>query len=143
MKDDFQKGDNVWCSMFGWGNVTEVDTKWPCYPVAVVFDHSEDGEEWFTSDGKFTDDSNALRVLFFEEVLVPESALKRPWEPKPGEWVAVRHDDSSTWALRTFIKQQNGKYVCDFPTMQSTFAWEQCMPLSKFIEENKNADKKV
>lgn len=73
----FKIGDRVWCTFMGWGEVlidkttNDNDTK---LPLAVEFENGYIGR--FTKDGRaFT---NGLRCLFFEEIIVPHSALEKP-----------------------------------------------------------------
>ncbi|MGL5594606.1 MAG: hypothetical protein ACRDDH_11775 [Cetobacterium sp.] len=82
---EFRDGDRVWSTRSGWGTVEgRGDDYFGDFPVRVEFD---DGSRIdFTSDGKeYTVDK--LQSLFFEEIVVPESALYK------NAWRAERDDD--------------------------------------------------
>lgn len=69
----FTVGLQVWDFEKGWGVVSNVDFN-TVYPVEVLFDNGI--TQTYTTEGKsFVGAKN--RILFFEEIPIPESALKR------------------------------------------------------------------
>ncbi|MGL5711723.1 MAG: hypothetical protein ACRCX2_01780, partial [Paraclostridium sp.] len=68
----FKVGDRVWCVDFGWGTVVAIKSL--SYPVNVEFDDGQ--HQSFVEDGRHY--QSGLRALFFEEIDIPKSALKRP-----------------------------------------------------------------
>lgn len=70
----FKVGDRVWCIKYGWGTVVEVE-RGCVYPVCVKFDNG--ARDAFTNEG-LSDYEYGYRVLFFEEIIIPNSALERP-----------------------------------------------------------------
>lgn len=76
----FKVGDRVWDCCYGWG-VIKPDFK--CsnerFPLYVFFE--SDYKQHYTLDGRTALD--CLRTLFFEEIPIPESALKpKRWRAK-------------------------------------------------------------
>lgn len=67
----FRKGDRVWCINYGWGDVVNLDSK--DNTIEVNF---KEISTWFTADGRYI--SEPYRILFFEEIPIPKSALERP-----------------------------------------------------------------
>lgn len=131
--DDFRVGDRVWDFQFGWGRINEIAVD--AYPVGVYFDERP-GIEWFSKDGKYEDHESLHRTLFFEEIPIPESAIKRPWTPEPGEWVAVKNSMDSCWHIREFVKQEDSSFVCKAPIVGNC-SWHECRPLSSFNGDDK------
>lgn len=77
----FKVGDKVWSVNNGWGTVTEMRDYNAMCPVVVKYYCSECTN--YTKDGKLYKDIN--RSLFFEEILIPETALVRPkWRAEQG-----------------------------------------------------------
>jgi hypothetical protein len=62
--DDFKVGDRVWCLVYGWGKITQIDYS-EDYPITVKFDNFS--VTYYTVDGKLSD-STKNRSLFFEEI---------------------------------------------------------------------------
>lgn len=71
----FKEGQKVWEFSRGWGTIKRVHNNAKCYyPVEVSFNNNEEEEYvYYTKDGKRYVKFN--RVLFFEEIPIPESAL--------------------------------------------------------------------
>jgi hypothetical protein len=82
---EFRTGDRVWCSLYGWGNITEI-LKDSLFGVYCEFDNGNYNS--FTLDGKL--DSDGLRVLFFDKVVPQKSALRRPNSSEIGESIYGR-----------------------------------------------------
>ena len=79
----FKVGQRVWDFNRGYGTVTRIiDGEGDDYPVVVVLD---DGNTiYFTIDGRYYKKYN--RTLFFEEIPIPESALKyKKWRAEKGK----------------------------------------------------------
>lgn len=68
-KDEFQVDDRVWDRVWGWGTITSMTAR-SVDDIYVYFDRGV---------GEFRPAS----CLFFEEVPIPESALRRPEPPQP------------------------------------------------------------
>lgn len=76
----FKVGQRVWDIRLGWGTVTSVSrAESKRYPMEVQFEGAKDV---YTLEGGSTHMNR--RSLFFEEILIPESALK------PKRWRAER-----------------------------------------------------
>ena len=81
-RDEFKINDEVWDIFYGFGIVVNV-VKGKPYSVVVKF---KDGDyvNSYTKEGECC--SNRKRTLFFEEIIIPESAYKRPrWRAKSGD----------------------------------------------------------
>lgn len=70
----FKVGDRVWSIGDGWGKVICINNKESSYPVDVR--HNERCVS-YTKDGKQYEEEDG-RVLFFDEIPIPKSALERP-----------------------------------------------------------------
>lgn len=80
--DEFKVGDTVYCIIHGKGIICQISGSID-YPVLVKF---SDGElkRCYTQDGRYVKEGG--RALFFEEIIIPESAYKRPrWRAKSGD----------------------------------------------------------
>lgn len=98
----FCVGDRVWNMRFGWGTVKKYDEGFG-YSVYVVFDNDDIVE--FTDDGK-EHWEDLCPSLFFEEIAIPETALKKTkWRAKEEEKYYVvdavggiaRHTENRTY----------------------------------------------
>lgn len=81
-KSPFKVGQRVWDFSRGYGTVNRIiDDEEDEYPVVVLFDDSD--ASYFTIDGRYYKRHN--RTLFFEEIPIPESALKsKRWRAVKG-----------------------------------------------------------
>ena len=80
--DEFKVGDEVYCFFNKKGKCIRIEYDRRTYPVIIRF---ETGKVLsYTSSGKC--EINGVRTLFFEEIIIPESAYKRP------RWRAVEND---------------------------------------------------
>lgn len=87
----FKEGQKVWCSVWGWGKVAEVEDG-DDYPFYVEFNDT-DNCSWFSKEGKF--DANGPRCLFFDEVIPSQKALTPPIEYpelKFGDVILIKND---------------------------------------------------
>ena len=127
---EFKLGDRVlvkWCFE---------ECEWAPYEYIGV---GQDGYIYF---------SGGTAVLPEEVTIIPltENTVKYlgstqdipvPWEPKPGELVAVKDDDGPYWQVCVFIeKSDDGRFMCgyysDMPYNKNfSNLWEQCEPLHK------------
>jgi len=73
----FEVGDKVWCKSGGWGQVTSIDIG-TISSICVMFYNG--ALRYYTFDGKLL--TELERTLFFEEVVIPESALRKKRFPK-------------------------------------------------------------
>jgi hypothetical protein len=100
MADEFKAGDRVWDFVYGWGEVTTTDSKCENYPIKVKFKYDN---ITYSFDGKRSNELN--RTLFFAEIPIPESALKRPRpELKVDDRVLVRNSEDENWVPRYFAE---------------------------------------
>jgi len=128
--DEFKVGDKVWSVELGWGVVADIVEDDRSYQIFVTFDDKR--EETFTKNGCRHDYYE--RTLFFEEILIPESALKRPWEPEKGEWIAVSYT-GSVWSIRKFREKDECYFICDSTSNNAYEYWTLAKPLTDFINE--------
>lgn len=70
--EEVKAGDPVWHVFKGWGEVLMVDNEPTFCPILV---HWEDGDEWYTEDGKFQIDDKTP-VLFWQPAELKK--LKKP-----------------------------------------------------------------
>lgn len=70
-RDEFRKGDKVFCVGMGWGKVVEVVSN-IAYPILVKFAQDYGA---FTKDGSYDEEEH--QSLFFEEIKIPDSAYLR------------------------------------------------------------------
>ena len=79
--DEFKVGDEVYCFFNKKGKCIRIEYDRRTYPVIIRF---ETGKVLsYTSSGKC--EINGVRTLFFEEIIIPESAYKRPrWRAESG-----------------------------------------------------------
>ena len=71
-----------------------------------------------------------------EDMLGSRMAWEGPWEPEPGELVAVKNKDDVEWRPMVFIEKNDvGEYVCSYHnlTTKPTFLipWFECEPAYK------------
>lgn len=74
MTRKFNIGDKVWDMRFGWGVVKRY-AEGRLYPVEVLFYGNGECNE-FTDDGRYHT-SDVSPTLFFEEIPIPETALRK------------------------------------------------------------------
>ncbi|RLA44625.1 MAG: hypothetical protein DRR06_09225 [Gammaproteobacteria bacterium] len=106
-----KKGQKVYSVDFGWGIVVST-TSIGSYPVHVEFNNNLYGTiETYTKKGERYSERN--QSLFFEEIVIPESALRPPkekWIPKEGESIVVRKDNQ--WIIKIFGGMVGERYRC-------------------------------
>lgn len=118
----FEVGDQVWAfSRQEWGEVREIGHQGM---VMVVFGPHNFG--WFEPS-----------TLFFEEIVIPESARIRPTPKyvfKPGEPVCVR--SGGIWHCRVFVSiNEKGRFICRSsadPT-SDLGTWLECEPYDQTL----------
>lgn len=102
-------GDNVWNSVFGWGEIISVD-KYACYGITAQFPYSDAS----TIKGKYTFDGYACTedkypVLFWNEFHIPnEKEDKKPFDLiellrnnlEPTEFVPEEHNNTINYSHR-------------------------------------------
>jgi hypothetical protein len=115
--DGFKVGDTVYCILYGKGKCVAIK-KNENYPVVVKME--EKGEFiCYSYNGQYS--SGQKQVLFFEEIIIPESAYKRPrWRAeKLGSYYTVSaageilkyNDVGSTGDNKFFIAKNYFKTV--------------------------------
>lgn len=108
-KTAFKVGDKVYCLLFGWGTITNIDDNdevtLRSFPIDVTFVNS-DGENMikcYTSDGRYYLNS-PQPTLSFTEYTLDGFSQERPVDlPEAGEEIMVS-DDERHWRLATFIE---------------------------------------
>ena len=81
-----------------------------------------------------------------KDMLGSRMTWEEPWEPQPGELVAVKDDDDPYWSSFVFIEMSaDGKYRCGWSEdtdFDETVTWDQCEPLYKHFKFSKNSEDK-
>ena len=112
----FEKGDRVF----------HVAHRW-CEVIA----RASDGliKVWLSRNGTTEIEYFDPRELFFEEIVIPESARTRPKHAfKPGDPVCVRRSSKNAlWLLRAFVEERNGEFVCVSGRGWQD-GWPECVP---------------
>ncbi len=137
---NFRVGDRVWSfSTRKWGKVIDTDS---CHS-ATAMEFEVEFEDGSTSWHGFDD-------LFFEEIVIPESARTRPTPKhvfKPGDPVCVRQADNYPWQIRAFIKDSDtdGWCVTSSDARERSSYWQQCVAYDRTLlgfdaVEEKNDD---
>lgn len=113
VKSPFKVGQRVWDCSRGYGAVIRIiDDEDAEYPVVVLFDDKLDNNDtmYFTLDGRQYKRYN--RTLFFEEILIPESALKpKRWRAKKNEcYFAVNTWGEIDVACEDNVEVDNKRY---------------------------------
>ena len=97
----FRINDIVWAMCYGWGIVVP-DALSVDYPVRVQFDNDT---IHYNHEG--VEDGMVYRTLFFEEIPIPESALKHPVSYAQGEVIMICNaldiNLSRSWHPRIFL----------------------------------------
>ena len=112
-KSIFKVGQRVWDCSRGYGTVNRIiDDEDAEYPVVVLFDDKFDNNDtmYFTLDGRQYKRYN--RTLFFEEIPIPESALKpKRWRAKKNEcYFAVNTWGKIDVACEDNVEVDNQRY---------------------------------
>jgi len=96
----FKVGDKVYCVIYGWGKITEIETE-GIYPIEIVFDANV-GARYYTSDGRYQQISQP--TLSLTEYTLNGFSQERPIElPELGEEIMVS-DDGKIWEIGKFIE---------------------------------------
>ena len=106
---------------------------------------TKNGKVWF-SDGTWLEEGrfDMIPLSSENENLVGTNKIPaKPWEPEPGELVAVKNKDDVEWRPMVFIEKNNiGEYVCSSRdiTTKPTFliTWFECEPAYKHFKFSKN-----
>lgn len=106
----------------------------------------KDGRLYFSDGGFLMPPENFEIVLLNEDTLQylgSDKAIVKPWEPEPGELVAVKDEDDPYWRPVVYIKKgEKGEFVCGaYDNMEYnnrfTFSWELCEPIHKHFNISK------
>jgi hypothetical protein len=107
-KEIFKVGDSVYCALFGWGVVSNIDES-TIYPICVDF--KNDSNISYTFNGRYY--KNSKQTLSFTEYILENFSQERPVElPKVGELCLVRDKDHHSWIVKEFVDY---KPKCEFP----------------------------
>ncbi len=121
-QNQFEVGDRVWSFRYrDWGKVLESND----FDIKIEFER--EGIEWCE-----------VEDLFFEEIVIPESARVRPipkHELKPGQPVCVKLKASRNWHIRAFVKERDdGTFICTAGGGTGRNAvWPQCVPYDRTL----------
>ena len=89
--------------------------------------HHEQGRRWFKDD--------EILPYFGNEHLLGTTGTPTPkWEPKPGESVAVKDRENTSWRARVFANMdEHGRYrcFCSHDENDRYVSWDLCEPLRK------------
>jgi hypothetical protein len=114
METIFKEGDRVYCLIYGWGNVGNVNTKRRAFPVDVVFDKGYTTS--YTEDGRLGNDSD--KTLSFTEYTLEGFSQERPEElPKRGDIVWIKEMDTKMYVPIIFMEAIDDNYVLSFNFM--------------------------
>ena len=88
--------------------------------------HHIQGLRWFRDDEIISYSGN-------EHLLGTTDAPTPKWEPKPGELVAVRQNDKTSWRPRVFAYRKGKYFVCQHEEFHNVKddGWHYCEPLRK------------
>lgn len=107
METIFKKGDRVFCIMYGWGTIIEIEEG--LYPIVVQFDCNVINT--YTKDGSVTESGKPS--LSFTEYTLEGFSQERPEElPKKGDVVWVRDNNDEAWQVSIFLKKEGIFYLC-------------------------------
>jgi hypothetical protein len=119
-KEIFKVGDSVYCALFGWGVVFNIDES-ADYPICVDFKNNSNIS--YTFDGRYYE--NAKRTLSFSEYIFENFSQERPIVlPKVGELCLVRDTDDNTWLVREFTEYRHGLFICKAVHGQCELEWK-------------------
>lgn len=84
-------------------------------------------------DGSVWDDEHILPYSGNEHLLGTTDSPTPKWEPKPGELVAVRQTDKTSWRPRVFAYRKGKYFVCQHEEFHNVKddGWHYCEPLRK------------
>lgn len=125
----FELDDRVWSFRSrDWGSVVELDDRDQPGTFKIKVQFAKYGA-WCEADD-----------LFFEEIIIPESARTRPkpkHEFKPGDPVCVRGFDFQfgKWYPRAFeSKRADGKFICRASSCPNEIGvWAECVPYDRTL----------
>lgn len=88
--------------------------------------HHEQGRRWFKDDEILPYSGN-------EHLLGTTDSPTPKWEPTPGELVAVRQSDKTSWRARVFAYRKGKYFVCQHEEFHNVKddGWHYCEPLRK------------
>lgn len=88
--------------------------------------HHIQGLRWFRDDEIIPYSGN-------EHLLGTTDSPTPKWEPKPGELVAVRQNDKTSWRPRVFAYRKGKYFVCQHEEFHNVKddGWHYCEPLRK------------
>lgn len=99
------------------------------------YSHTVEGMDWnVTIDGKVWASPFIISYAGNEHLLGTTDSPTPKWEPKPGESVAVKDREDTSWRARVFANMdEHGRYrcFCSHDENDRYASWEQCEPLRK------------
>ena len=98
------------------------------------YSHTVEGMDWnVTIDGKVWASPFIIPYAGNEHLLGTTDSPTPKWEPKPGELVAVRQSDKTSWRPRIFAYRKGKYFVCQHEEFHNVKddGWHYCEPLRK------------
>ena len=98
------------------------------------YSHTVQGMDWnATIDGKVWASQFIIPYAENEHLLGTTESPAPKWEPKPGELVAVRQSDKTSWRPRIFAYRKGKYFVCQHEEFHNVKddGWHYCEPLRK------------
>jgi len=125
MKEIFKKGDSVFAIIYGWGEITSIESSEDdFYPIKVKF---ASGCREYTMEGK--EFIGSIKVLSFTKYTFDGFSQDRSWMPEKGEVVLVADEDYEVWYICVFKEIKDGKFVT-YGTYENSgdLMWDKCKP---------------
>lgn len=97
------------------------------------FSHTVSADWNVTTDGKAWASQFIIPYAGNEHLLGTTDSPTPKWEPKPGELVAVRQSDKTSWRPRVFAYRKGKYFVCQHEEFHNVKddGWHYCEPLRK------------
>lgn len=130
METKFKVGDIVYDSVFypnQKGEVIKIDES--SYPISVMFEEENTADVYY-QDGRFNRYAQPTLSLTLYEL--SGFTQERPWQPKEGEWIAVKNKLHKTYFIGIFDKIKDGNY---FIKQIEEVSFECAKPLNYFIND--------
>ena len=97
------------------------------------YSHTVEGMDWnVTIDGKIWASQFIIPYAGNEHLLGTTELPAPKWEPKPGESVAVKDRENTSWRARVFANMdEHGRYrcFCSHDENDRYVSWDLCEPL--------------
>jgi hypothetical protein len=131
----FEIGDKVYCCIFGWGIVEEINYHHE-YPIKVK---NTSMVASYTIDGRYWESLSI--TLSFTEYKLEGFTQERPEKlPNIGDIVWVRDTESQDWVITHFIKKMGSFYVCSDSSSETDYltSWDYITTENPYKNEHRN-----